>query len=168
MVIFLFPSFHVQLLRLLELHPSRAVEVSVWLKAVLLNHTAYLTTVSWVLPLKFSRDFISRNHERLALQTFRNFNFSTMWLQSGWNIGAINVTYTQILHHRQGDVSSVQVPHLLNSVSGLYQLLDTRVSMFGKLCRLQGKLDLVLAQAEQLEACHMEISQPLVSVNVGG
>ncbi len=65
-------------------------------------------------------------------------------------------------------MSSVQVPHLLNSVSGLYQLLDTRVSMFGKLCRLQGKLDLVLAQAEQLEARHMETSQPLVSVTVGG
>lgn len=41
---------------------------------------------------------------------------------------------------------ATQVPHILDSLSGLYQSMDARVAMLGQLCQLQGKLDLLLAQ----------------------
>ena len=43
-------------------------------------------------------------------------------------------------------LAASQVPHILDSLSSLYQSMDARVTMLGKLCQLQGKLDLLLAQ----------------------
>lgn len=42
----------------------------------------------------------------------------------------------------------LQVPQLPASLSGLHQLLEARVSTFSRLCQLQGKLDLMIAQGE--------------------
>lgn len=41
----------------------------------------------------------------------------------------------------------VQIPQLTDSLSGLFQLLESRVGTFTRLCNLQGKLELLLAQA---------------------
>lgn len=70
----------------------------------------------------------------------------------------------------------LQVPHLMDSLSGLYQLLDARVSTFPRLCRLQGRLDLLLSQAlPSAEAASgmgeggmLGLTTPLVTVTVGG
>ena len=40
----------------------------------------------------------------------------------------------------------VQVPDLVDSLSGLYAMMESRVSIFSKLCKLQGRLDLMLSQ----------------------
>ena len=63
-----------------------------------------------------------------------------------------------------------QVPNLLDSLSGIYQLLDARVGTFSKLCRLQGKLDLMIAQTRAVGTGSgvMEVTTPLVSVTAGG
>lgn len=37
-------------------------------------------------------------------------------------------------------------PDIIDTLSTLYQMMDSRVSMFGKLSRLQGKLDIMLSQ----------------------
>lgn len=51
------------------------------------------------------------------------------------------------LHSTMTSLSlATQVPHILDSLSGLYQSIDARVSMLGRLCQLQGKLDLLLSQ----------------------
>ena len=42
----------------------------------------------------------------------------------------------------------IQVPQLSASLSGLHQLLEARVNTFSRLCQLQGKLDLMIAQGE--------------------
>lgn len=64
----------------------------------------------------------------------------------------------------------------MDSLSGLYQLLDARVSTFPRLCRLQGRLDLLLSQAlPSAEAASgmgeggmLGLTTPLVTVTVGG
>jgi len=38
------------------------------------------------------------------------------------------------------------VPNLVDSLSGLYGILESRVNVFSKLCKLQGRLDLLLSQ----------------------
>lgn len=40
------------------------------------------------------------------------------------------------------------VPDLVDSLSGLYAMLESRVSVFSKLCKLQGRLDLMLSQVD--------------------
>lgn len=40
----------------------------------------------------------------------------------------------------------IQVPDLVDSLSGLYTMLESRVGVFSKLCKLQGRLDLMLSQ----------------------
>ena len=67
-----------------------------------------------------------------------------------------------------------QVPNLMDSLSGLYQLLDSRVGTFSKLCRLQGKLDLMLAQQTVMVSdgtprdLATAINTPLMTVTAGG
>ena len=64
----------------------------------------------------------------------------------------------------------------MDSLSGLYQLLDARVSTFPKLCRLQGRLDLLLSQVPPPssemsgggEGGMLGLTAPLVTVTVGG
>ena len=65
----------------------------------------------------------------------------------------------------------------MDSLSGLYQLLDARVSTFPKLCRLQGRLDLLLSQVPppssemsggEGEGGMLGLTAPLVTVTVGG
>ena len=69
---------------------------------------------------------------------------------------------------------SFQVPNLMDSLSGLYQLLDSRVGTFSKLCRLQGKLDLMLAQQTVMvndgtpRDLATAINTPLMTVTAGG
>lgn len=40
------------------------------------------------------------------------------------------------------------VPNLVDSLSGLYGILESRVNVFSKLCKLQGRLDLLLSQVD--------------------
>ena len=67
----------------------------------------------------------------------------------------------------------------MDSLSGLYQLLDSRVGTFSRLCRLQGKLHLMLAQQSSLlegggggggvnADLATAINTPLLTVNTGG
>ena len=42
----------------------------------------------------------------------------------------------------------VQVPDLVGSLSGLYAMVESRVGAFTKLCKLQGRLDLMLSQVQ--------------------
>ena len=62
----------------------------------------------------------------------------------------------------------------MDSFSGLYQLLDSRVGTFSKLCRLQGKLELMLAQHSSLVGGQSTsdlataINTPLLTVTAGG
>ena len=69
---------------------------------------------------------------------------------------------------------SFQVPNLMDSLSGLYQLLDSRVGTFSKLCRLQGKLDLMLAQQTAMvndgtpRDLATAINTPLMTITAGG
>ena len=43
-----------------------------------------------------------------------------------------------------------QVPNLVESLGGLYQLFETRVGVYSRLCKLQGRLDLMLAQVRMI------------------
>ena len=74
--------FLTQVVDRFEAKPSRGIELTVWIRFVLLLHTSYLMTV----------------------------------------------------------------PDLMKHLSGLYQLIDTRLSAFKKLMKLSGRLDLVLSQ----------------------
>ena len=61
----------------------------------------------------------------------------------------------------------------MDSLSGLYQLLDSRVGTFSRLCRLQGKLNLMLAQQTGLDGqdssgLSAAINTPLMVVTAGG
>ena len=42
----------------------------------------------------------------------------------------------------------MQVPDLVGSLSGLYAMVESRVGVFTKLCKLQGRLDLMLSQVQ--------------------
>ena len=60
---------------------------------------------------------------------------------------------------------------MVDSLSGLYQLLDARVGTFSRLSQIQGKLDLMLTQAaavDDSEQDHAQLTTPLVTVTVGG
>lgn len=46
------------------------------------------------------------------------------------------------------DCLFVQVPDLVGSLSGLYAMVESRVGAFTKLCKLQGRLDLMLSQVQ--------------------
>ena len=56
------PSLHLfiihlpQLIRLLQTSPARGLELSTWVRAVLVTHTAYLMTVSVCLPEEVVED----------------------------------------------------------------------------------------------------------------
>ena len=61
----------------------------------------------------------------------------------------------------------------MDSLSGLYQLLDSRVGTFSKLCRLQGKLNLMLAQqtgltSQENNELSTAMNTPLMTVSTGG
>ena len=43
-------------------------------------------------------------------------------------------------------VICLQFPEIIDTFSSLYQMMDSRVEVFGKLSRLQGKLDIMLSQ----------------------
>ena len=55
-------------------------------------------------------------------------------------------------------------------LSGLYQLLEARVTTFSRLCHLQGKLDLILAQSadDGTSAAEVALTTPLLTVTLGG
>ena len=62
---------------------------------------------------------------------------------------------TTICHvHSLTDLLACKVPQLSASLNGLHQLLEARVNTFSKLCMLQGKLDLMIAQGELKESTH--------------
>lgn len=56
------------------------------------------------------------------------------------------------------------VPDLVNSLSGLYAMVESRVSIFSKLCKLQGRLDLMLSQvdSQSYNTAEDEIAGPSV------
>ncbi|XP_041353730.1 WD repeat-containing protein 43-like [Gigantopelta aegis] len=60
----------------------------------------------------------------------------------------------------------ITCPDIIEKLSGLYQMMDSRVSTFSKLSRLQGKLDLMLAQISTNDAEEEDASgkteQPLL------
>ena len=66
----------------------------------------------------------------------------------------------------------VQVPQLASSLSSLHQLLESRVNTFSKLCHLQGKLDLLLAQGQATEsgvhAAELALTTPLITITLRG
>ena len=97
-------SFPFQLVNFLYTKPDRGLELSVWLRAIFMCHTAYLTTVT------------------------------------------LRGEATSLLNCHIPLPTPPQIPQVVDSLNGLYQLLDTRVSTFGKLCHLQGKLDLMMSQ----------------------
>jgi len=56
-------------------------------------------------------------------------------------------------------------PELVEKLGDLYQIMDARVTMFGKLSRLQGKLDLMLSQITLQNQAEEEIGaaqQPML------
>ena len=57
----------------------------------------------------------------------------------------------------------------MNTFSTLYQMMDSRVNMFGKLSRLQGKLDLMLSQisTQTQEEEEPVTQQPLLQYEEG-
>ena len=78
--------------------------------------------------------------------------------------------FSILLHHT---CTPYQVPHLLDSLSGFYQLLDARLASFSKLCRVQGKLELLLAQGAHEEAdtgggAMSVLTTPLLALTAGG
>ena len=59
---------------------------------------------------------------------------------------------------------------MIDNLSKLYQMMDSRTSMFSKLSRLQGKLDLVLSQItaqDQPEVEGASLEQPLLMYQEG-
>lgn len=44
----------------------------------------------------------------------------------------------------------LQVPNVVESLSSLYTMMETRVGVYSKLCKLQGRLDLVLSQVSNM------------------
>ncbi len=66
----------------------------------------------------------------------------------------------------------LQVPELSGSLSCLHQLLESRVSTFSRLCHLQGKLELMLIQADAeqggVSAEEQAFTTPLATVTIRG
>ena len=62
-----------------------------------------------------------------------------------------------------------QFPEIIETFSVLYRMMDSRVNMFGKLSRLQGKLDLMLSQiATQTQEEEKPVTQqPLLQYEEG-
>ena len=71
--------------------------------------------------------------------------------------GAASLPYNFYRKHEQNVVMYIaffpltncivqQVPDLVQSLSGLYAMMESRVGAFTKLCKLQGRLDLMLSQ----------------------
>ncbi|XP_065916715.1 WD repeat-containing protein 43-like [Dysidea avara] len=58
------------------------------------------------------------------------------------------------------------VPDVIGSLSVLRHLLDLRVNLFDKLCKLHGKLDLILTQAGSQDVTHQDI-EPYTEVTMG-
>ncbi|XP_068752462.1 WD repeat-containing protein 43-like isoform X2 [Montipora capricornis] len=58
----------------------------------------------------------------------------------------------------------VTVPDLVTSLSGLYAMVESRVSISSKLCKLQGRLDLMLSQvdSQSYNAVDSEVAGPSV------
>ena len=101
----------------------------------------------------------------------------SIWLKTVLGVHAMYLTSVSVctkihtlIHVRIRANTHTQIPHVLDSFSGLYQLLDSRVNTFPKLCRLQGKLDLLVAQSSGTErdAGRSSINTPLVTVTLGG
>lgn len=65
-----------------------------------------------------------------------------------------------------------QVPQLAASLGGLHQVLESRVSTFSRLCHLQGKLDLMLAQGQVtdggISAAELALTTPMVTFTLQG
>ncbi len=83
----------------------------------------------------------------------------------------LSISFTLHTPHTSTHALLSQVPQLVDSLSGLYQLLDARVGTFSRLSRLQGKLDLMLTQAataKDTEQDHAHLTTPLLTVTVGG
>lgn len=65
---------------------------------------------------------------------------------------------------------AVQVPELSDSLNCLQQLLQSRVGTFSRLCHLQGKLELMLLQADSEEeglSAHQAFTTPQATITVG-
>ncbi|XP_028392907.1 WD repeat-containing protein 43-like [Dendronephthya gigantea] len=58
----------------------------------------------------------------------------------------------------------MSVPNLVESLGGLYQLFESRVGVYSRLCKLQGRLDLMLAQVSaQTEVVEEEqLTEPMM------
>ena len=60
-----------------------------------------------------------------------------------------HITYTQTVNNNVIFFSAfifIKVPDLVKTLGGLYAMMESRVSTYGKLCKLQGRLDLMLSQ----------------------
>ena len=86
----------------------------------------------------------------------------------------ITVNKLQLIVHPviSSDTSMIlmfQFPEIIETFSVLYRMMDSRVNMFGKLSRLQGKLDLMLSQiATQTQEEEKPVTQqPLLQYEEG-
>ena len=148
---------HSQLMELLQRQPGRGLELSLWIRTILTTHTAYLMTVSHTLSLLFTA--CTPSHHTHPHTCARCLTYTTHTLT---HVHVPHTTHT---------LTHLQVPQLVNSFSGLYQLLDARVGTFSRLSRLQGKLDLMLTQAAAAggtDTDHAHLTTPLLTVTVGG
>jgi hypothetical protein len=92
-----------QLVRLLEMAPGRALELSLWLRHLLTQHSSYLMTQ----------------------------------------------------------------PQLVSLLSSFYQVLEVRSSVYSKLCRIHGKLDLMNIHEQHMADSSAELAEAVVSVTLG-
>ena len=45
----------------------------------------------------------------------------------------------------------IQLPELMGTLSGMYEMMDSRIGTLTRLSKLQGKLDLLLSQVRLVE-----------------
>ncbi|XP_032222775.1 WD repeat-containing protein 43 [Nematostella vectensis] len=116
------------------------------LEDVLMSSTKSSLVQSTVqrLPVTLVVPFISELVFRIQVSPNRGSDLS-VWLK---HLLSVHMSYL------------MTIPNLVESLSSLYAMMETRVGVYGKLCKLQGRLDLLLSQvAAQQESDH-DLRQP--------
>lgn len=84
------------------------------------------------LPVNLSIPFLTELVHKIQAMPWRGVHL-TLWIK---HVLSVHMAYL------------MTVPDLVDSLSGLYAMMESRVSIFSKLCKLQGRLDLMLSQVD--------------------
>lgn len=117
-----------QLVKMLEVSPGRGLELSLWIKHLLTQHSSYLMSQPQLVP---------------TLSSF--YQVSPLSLSTPPSISPLTHTHSHIIQ----------------------QILEVRSSVYSKLCKIHGKLDLMNIHETDTHSNDV-ISEALVTATVGG